>query len=284
MALDLTPEIRQRTASPRVAPPWILDRHSDHQVGDLSGRARPASTSPGAAVVFRGDQPLVPPKDGVRGDDTGHPCQCPTTQSPATHRESTALGIREAKPSPTKLLSENAILLPEIVDQVFLVTVHPTSEREHEKLQRMGHCQRLLGRGSALFTLHLSRVIAPYEVNYRASFVVSKEIEVVDEDCRCTGRRKIVEKITCGSIESEYGAHFDPTSRCGMTRADHYRPCLGPKLHREMLKNSGLPYASVALDLHVATLIQGCVDCGQALWTCEPHIAHAVVNISKCGL
>ncbi len=63
-------------------------------------------------------------------------------------RQSTALGIREAKPSPTKLLSENAILLPEIVDQVFLVTVHPTSEREHEKLQRMGHCQRLLGRGS----------------------------------------------------------------------------------------------------------------------------------------
>jgi hypothetical protein len=69
-----------------------------------------------------------------------------------------------------------------------------------------------------------------------------------------------------------------------MTGTQHNDPCLGPDLHRKVFENSGLSYASVALNLYVPTFVQRRVDGGQALWTCEPHIAHAVVDISKCGL
>ena len=44
------------------------------------------------------------------------------------------------------MFSEDPILLPEIVDQIVLVTVHPASEREDEELQRRRHSLRLLGR------------------------------------------------------------------------------------------------------------------------------------------
>ena len=45
-----------------------------------------------------------------------------------------------------QVFSEDPILLPEIVDQIVLVTVHPASEREDEELQRRRHSLRLLGR------------------------------------------------------------------------------------------------------------------------------------------
>jgi len=50
---------------------------------------------------------------------------------------------------PIKRTLREAILLSEIVDQIFLVTIHPASNSEHEELQRMGHCERLLGRDAA---------------------------------------------------------------------------------------------------------------------------------------
>ena len=62
----------------------------------------------------------------------------------AAHRESTALVVCEPKRSRTKLLAEDAILLSEIVDQIFLVAIHPASNGEHEELQRVGHRERLL--------------------------------------------------------------------------------------------------------------------------------------------
>ena len=64
----------------------------------------------------------------------------------AAYRESTALGVCEPKRSGTQLLAEDAILLSEIVDQIFLVAIHQASNGEYEELQRIGHRERLLGR------------------------------------------------------------------------------------------------------------------------------------------
>ena len=44
------------------------------------------------------------------------------------------------------MLPENPILLPEIIDQIFLVAVHPASQDEHEEVQSRGHSLSLLGR------------------------------------------------------------------------------------------------------------------------------------------
>ena len=61
------------------------------------------------------------------------------------------------------MFSEDPILLPEIVDQIVLVTVHPASEREDEELQRRRHSLRRLGRLDQ-HRPSLGRFFAPYGV------------------------------------------------------------------------------------------------------------------------
>ena len=61
------------------------------------------------------------------------------------------------------MFSEDPILLPEIVDQIVLVTVHPASEREDEDLQRRRHSLRLLGRLDQ-HRPSLGRFFAPYGI------------------------------------------------------------------------------------------------------------------------
>ena len=71
--------------------------------------------------------------------------QDPPSEFLAPHRESTALSVGQATRSRAKLLTEDPILLPEIVDSVFLVAVHPASDGEYEELESIGHALRLLG-------------------------------------------------------------------------------------------------------------------------------------------
>ena len=146
---------------------WILDRHLHHEVGHLAWRYRPASTSAGAAVVLPGNQPPVPAENRVRRDDAGDLRQNPPAECLASHRESTALGVGQAKWTWAKLLPEDPILLPEIIDHVFLVAVHPASGREYEEAQSVGHSPRLLREQPLALTLfrrfaNLGRFVAPY--------------------------------------------------------------------------------------------------------------------------
>ena len=99
----------------------------------------PASTSTGAAVVLRGDQSPVPAKNRVRGHDAGDLRQDTPAELFASHGESTALGVGQSNRSPAKLL-------PEIIDQIFLVAVHPASQDGHEEVQSRGHSLSLVGR------------------------------------------------------------------------------------------------------------------------------------------
>ena len=111
----------------------LLHRHLDHQVRDLPWGPRPTATpAGGAAVVFPRDQAPVPPKNRIRGDDSCDLRQCPPAEALTANGEATTLGVGQSKRPTTQLLSENPILLPKIVDQIFLVAVHPASGREHE--------------------------------------------------------------------------------------------------------------------------------------------------------
>ena len=157
---DLVTEVRQRTLDSRVAPQRILARHPHHEVSDLSDRHRAASTSSRTAVVLLGDQPPVPAEDRVRGHDTGDLHQRASAELPATHRESTALGVCEPKRSRTKLFAEDAILLSEIIDQIFLAAIHPASNGEHEELQRTGHCERIFGRMAGTESAAATRLVS----------------------------------------------------------------------------------------------------------------------------
>ena len=48
------------------------------------------------------------------------------------------------------MLPEDAILLPEIVDAIFLVASHPASQDQHEEMQSLGHGRRLHGSDTAV--------------------------------------------------------------------------------------------------------------------------------------
>ena len=65
------------------------------------------------------------------------------------------------------MLPEDPILLPEIIDHVFLVAVHPASGREYEEAQSVGHSLTLLREQPLAPTLfrrfaNLGRFVAPY--------------------------------------------------------------------------------------------------------------------------
>ena len=124
-----------------------------------------------AAVVLPGDQPPVPAENRVGCDDAGDLRQNPPAEFLASHRESTALGVGQAKWTWATLLPEDPILLPEIIDHVFLVAVHPARGREYEEAQSVGHSLRLLGKQPLAPTLfrrfaNLGRFVAPYGVMY----------------------------------------------------------------------------------------------------------------------
>ena len=152
-----------RAADPRVAPPRIVDRHPDHELGDVLSGHWSTSTSAGAAIVFLGDQSPGPTQDRIRGDDARDLRQDPPAEFVTAHSESTTLGVRQAKRPRAQVFSEDPILLPEIVDQIVLVTVHPASEREDEELQRRRHSLRLLGRLDQ-HRPSLGRFFAPYGI------------------------------------------------------------------------------------------------------------------------
>ena len=170
---DSVAEVRERAADPRVAPPRIVDRHPDHELGDVLSGHWSTSTSAGAAIVFRGDQSPVPTQDRIRGDEARDLRQDPPAEFVTAHSESTTLGVRQAKRPRAQVFSEDPILLPEIVDQIVLVTVHPASEREDEELQRRRHSLRLLGRLDQ-HRPSLGRFFAPYAVEDDPEFDVKK--------------------------------------------------------------------------------------------------------------
>ena len=144
---DVVAEIGERAADPRVAPRRILPRHPYDEFGHRPGRHRPSPTPAGTAIVLLGDQPPVPAENRVRRDDACHLTHDPPAEFLASHRESTALGVGQAKRSRTTMLPEDAILLPEIVDAIFLAARHSLS-----------------GVAPALFRMPVSRLGEPWDI------------------------------------------------------------------------------------------------------------------------
>ena len=143
-----------------------------------------------------GNQPPVPAENRVRRDDAGALRQNPPAEFLASHRESTALGVGQAKWTWAKLLPEDPILLPEIIDHVFLVAVHPASGREYEDAQSVGHSLRLLGEQPLAPTLfrrfaNLGRFVAPYGEKRFLGFV---ETDTENEQGLTPFLRSLVER------------------------------------------------------------------------------------------
>ena len=106
-----------------------------------STRDRGAGKRPPSSRLNRA---TTPPQSGTcRIDGGADGSQRPASEFLAPHSKATALSVGQSRPSTAELLAEDPILLPEIVDQIFLMPVQPASEGQDEELKRVGHHPRL---------------------------------------------------------------------------------------------------------------------------------------------
>ena len=130
-------EVRQGALDPRVPPAAVLGGHAHDQRPDLAHDRQPSRITTGTAVVLGGDQGSVPCQQRVRRHDRGELAQQPSTECPGLRGEPTTLIVREAQASGSKLRAQDAVLFLQIVDDVALLLVDPTGERDQDELQRM---------------------------------------------------------------------------------------------------------------------------------------------------
>ncbi len=77
----------------------------------------------------------MPGQQGLRCDDIRVFCQELPAKRFTRYRETTSLGVREAKLPPAKPSFENSVLLEQVDDSRLLVTLDPTSHGNHQQCQ-----------------------------------------------------------------------------------------------------------------------------------------------------
>jgi hypothetical protein len=136
-APDSVAQVGERALNPGIAPVAILGRHAHDQLPNLGHHGRPSGPAPLLAVVFPGDQVAMPGEQGVGAHNGSDLAENSPTQILCLGGQSHTLIVGESQSSRSELLSEDAILRPEIVDDIALVLVDPAGEGNNEKLERM---------------------------------------------------------------------------------------------------------------------------------------------------
>ena len=100
------------------------------------------------------------------------------------------------------MLQENAILLPEIVDTIFLVASHPASQGQHEEMQSVGHGRRLHGSDTAVTHvvsgIHSPR---PFSSHHTGSLLGGGRGQAASVHIRSGGRDRQAECATATARE-----------------------------------------------------------------------------------
>ena len=81
----------------------------------------------------------MPRQQGVRGHNRGDVPQNAASEGLGVRRQSSALRVGEPQPSEPELFAQDAVLILEVVDDIALLLVHPTGERDEDEPQRVGH-------------------------------------------------------------------------------------------------------------------------------------------------
>ena len=240
---DVVAEVGERAADPRVTPRRILIRHPYDEFGYRPGCHRPSPTPAGTAIALLGDQTPVPAENRVRRDDACHLTQDPPAEFLAAHRESPALGVGQTKRSRTKMLPEDAILLPEIVDAIFLVASHPARQGQHEEMQSVGHGRRLHASDTAV-THVVSGIHAPrpFSRTIQGQAAILTGLGACPEpvgssrsagsmrDFGCAVRRRKGSHVTveCGACRATVALHAGETIHIGLIANNHNLPTWPP--------------------------------------------------------
>lgn len=104
---------------------------------------RPWSAGPaaGGAIVLPGDQLPVPGQESLRGDDRCHRHQSAVAERLCFDGHSTALVVRKPESTTAELLTQDLVLLAEVVDCLLLLLIHPARDRDQHEPERIenGH-------------------------------------------------------------------------------------------------------------------------------------------------
>ena len=208
--------------------------------GDAAGRCCMKTRCEWGGVRRR-----YPAENRVRRDDACFLTHDPPAEFLASHRASAALGVGQATRSLTQVLPEDALLLPERVEAIFLVAIHPASQGQPEEGQSVGHGLRL--RGSDTAVTHVvsgihspppfSRTIRPRPtsvVSHRQVRILSVGIVRASDDscnnapssrgsCRCWRRPISSRAQRSGSTRRRSKRTLPGGASCDATRARRIR-------------------------------------------------------------
>jgi hypothetical protein len=136
VARDVVAETLQPAADAGVAPGRVLGRHAYHECGDVRLGARTTGASCLRTVVLPGDEPPIPPEDGVGCHDSGDVREAAPAENLAFHGQAAPLVVGEAKPSGTVGGAEDTVLFEHVVNDGLLVSVDPAGDEKEEEGER----------------------------------------------------------------------------------------------------------------------------------------------------
>ena len=136
---DVVIEVGQGALDPCVAPAAVVRGHPHDQRADLGHDGRSSGTTMCPPVVLLGDQGPVPRQQRVRRHNRGDVPQHAPFECLGFRRQSSALRVGEPDTSGPELFPQHAVLLLKIIDDIALLLVHPTGERDENKPQRVRH-------------------------------------------------------------------------------------------------------------------------------------------------
>ena len=131
-------EVAAGTPNTGVAPRAVLGGHPDDEPADRVHDPWAARSATAAAVVLPRDQLSMPAEEGL-GRDQGVPVTAyPSPEARGLCGQAPALGVGDPETARTELLSEDAILFLERVNDVTLLRVDPARDGHDEELQHLG--------------------------------------------------------------------------------------------------------------------------------------------------
>ena len=142
------PEVAAGTPTTGVAPLAVLGGHPDDEPADRVHAPWAARSATAAAVVCPRDQLSMPAEEGI-GRDQGVPVTAyPSPEALGLGGPAPALGVGDPEPARTELLSEDAMLCLERVNDVTRLLVDPARDGHDEALQHVGEPGDIRGEPS----------------------------------------------------------------------------------------------------------------------------------------
>ena len=138
-------EVAAGTPNTGVAPLAVLGGHPDDEPADRVHAPWAARSATAAAVVWPRDQLSMPAEEGIGRDQGVQVTASPSPEARGLCGQAPALGVGEPEPARTELLSAEAFLFLERVNDVTRLLVDPARDGHDEELQHVGN-RRQTGR------------------------------------------------------------------------------------------------------------------------------------------